>query len=174
METMQVEHLEKQIWKWFDANYPLRSMIGSWQDAEFHCYRDAPLVLRMFPVFETLEYNISNGGWRQVLWNCFGCWRTLLDVAQEGYVLIKADIFAEAVDDLRVLCMQEENECEHLLSQEEWHFGEYTGRCLKDQTYCEEVFWGVNEYSTIETPDEICRRWLHKNKKEVCEALTGR
>jgi hypothetical protein len=65
----------------------------------------------MIPAFDAIEYNIGNGGWSQVLWNCFANWRRLIEIAKEGYVLIGAGRQASALDDLHALCIRDEQEC---------------------------------------------------------------
>jgi hypothetical protein len=105
---MTGEQLQDLITEFLDRRYPDG---WSWLDSEFDCFGEAPLQLKMIPAFNALEYNISNGGWAQFLWNCWGCWPQLLDIAQPGYRLIGADQQASAIDDLRRLCERDDDEC---------------------------------------------------------------
>ena len=58
----------------------------------------------MISAFGEIEYNLSNGGWAQLLWNCFGCWRDIINIARDGYLLIGAPEQSAALTTLWTLC----------------------------------------------------------------------
>ena len=131
---MTGEQVQGLITGFLDKRYPAG---WSWLNSEFDCFGDLPLQLKMIPAFEALEYNISNGGWAQFLWNCWGCWPQLLDIAQPGYRLIGAHDQATAVDDLRRLCERDDRECEAAMvrSVKEGdfsHFSSFTSRVITE------------------------------------------
>jgi hypothetical protein len=65
----------------------------------------------MIPAFEDIEYNVANGGGAQFLWNCFGYWGSILDTAEEGYLLIGVPAHSAAMNTLRTFCERDEREC---------------------------------------------------------------
>ena len=127
---MTGEEINAQIWKWLERRFPVDT---GWQDPEFHCYAAVPLEIALVPTHAALEYNISNGGWSQVLWNCFGCWRQLLTLGEKGYALIGATAQAEAIKELQILCEKNETECLRFMQlaarkNDFSYFGKFTSR----------------------------------------------
>ena len=127
---MDGEKVQDLIYNWLNRHYPEGP---GWQDPDFDCYGDAPIEIKMISAFDAVEYNIGNGGWSQVLWNCFGCWRKLLEIAAEGYTLIGAPERADALRELYVLCERDEKECEKVIytdtpSEDTEDFAEFTRR----------------------------------------------
>jgi hypothetical protein len=101
------ERVQKMIYEWLGRNYPDGP---SWYDRPAN--RTAPaLEIRMIAAFDDIEYNLSNGGWAQFLWNCFAYWRQIIDVGKEGYRLIGAPEQSAALETLRALCERDEREC---------------------------------------------------------------
>src|SRR5258706_14941159 len=108
---MDGERVQALIYDCLNKPYPA----ANWQDPDFDCYGGAPLEVTMISAFDAIEYNIANGGWSQVLWNCLGRWRELLDIAAEGYALIGASEQVDALRELHALCARDEKECERLI-----------------------------------------------------------
>ena len=159
---MTGEQVQSLITRFLNKRYPNG---WSWLDSEFDCFGDAPLQLKMIPAFEALEYNISNGGWAQFLWNCWGCWPQLLDIAQPGYRLIGAPNQARAIDDLRQLCERDDRECEEAMinSVKEDRFNHYF-ESFTSRVYTEPG----NDWQDYFFPDsgvyEARLRWLEANE----------
>lgn len=105
---MSGEEVEESIIEWLRHRYPDGS---DWQNSNFHCFADEPLEFKMIPVFQAIEYNIDNGGWSQLLWNCFGTWSRMVEIGAEGYKLIGAQPQREALELLREVLTAHEAEC---------------------------------------------------------------
>ncbi|QDU09413.1 DUF4375 domain-containing protein [Gimesia aquarii] len=105
---MTGEEVEKSIIEWLRQHYPEEP---DWQNTNFHCFTDEPLELKMIPVFQAIEYNIDNGGWSQFLWNCYGTWPRMVEIAADGYELIGARPQREALELLREILAAHEVEC---------------------------------------------------------------
>jgi hypothetical protein len=129
------ERVERLISDWLDRNYPDGPTWYGRPAAEA-----PPLEIRMIDAFGAIEYNLSNGGWAQFLWNCFDEWREIIKVAREGYLLIGAPEQSAALTTLWALCERDERECGemHKRAMAEWKkngpdawssiFGEFTSR----------------------------------------------
>jgi hypothetical protein len=117
------ERVERLISDWLDRNYPNGPTWYGRPAAE-----SPPLVIKMIPAFVAIEYNVSNGGWAQFLWNCFYEWRAIIDVAKDGYLLIGAPEQSAALTELWTLCERDERECREMIEQPTWLFGEFTSR----------------------------------------------
>jgi hypothetical protein len=124
-----------------------------------------PLEIRMIPAFGAIEYNLSNGGWAQFLWNCFYEWREVITIAREGYLLIGAPEQSAALDELWTLCERDEQECREAIQQETWLFAEFTSRSYSAPSNgWEELFYGNDVY-------EKRLAWLAANEDRVLRAL---
>jgi hypothetical protein len=137
------EEIEIAIFEWLARRYPDGP---NWMDPEFDALREIPTEIRMIPIFSAIEYNIGNGGWAQFLWNCFGCWREMLDVAEQGYLLIGAHDQQLAVAKLRANCARDEAECEAILSDSSEDgdgFAEFTMRSYLSLATSKEEAWQV-------------------------------
>ena len=75
-----------------------------WGKADYHALAAEPFEIRMLCVMDSLEYNVSNGGWGQFLWNCVAHWRVMLDIAEKAYVLTGAPDHAAIIPELRRCC----------------------------------------------------------------------
>src|SRR5262245_41429024 len=97
------------VWNWLN-----RASVVDWTDIDPRPIdiSDAPLEIKMIHAFAMIEYNISNGGWAQFLWNCFDDWRGLIEVARDGYRLIGAVEQHDALGHLHALCSEHERECD--------------------------------------------------------------
>jgi hypothetical protein len=139
---------------------------------------EAPaLEIKMIPAFGEIEYNLSNGGWAQFLWNCFGCWRDIINIARDGYLLIGAPEQSAALTTLWNLCERDERECgemhERAMAEFEkrgsdaWSsvFGKFTSRSyLATSDDWELLFYGDALY-------EKRLAWLAANEARVRKAL---
>ena len=119
----------------------------------------------MIPAFGAVEYNISNGGWAQFLWNCFTHWRAIIADAREGYLLIGAPEQSAALDNLYGLCERDESECRKMLKQPTWLFAEFTSRSYAAPSNgWEHLFWDDALY-------EKRLAWLAANETRVRAAM---
>lgn len=127
----------------------------------------------MIPAFGAVEYNISNGGWAQFLWNCFPYWRAIIADAKEGYLLIGAPEQSAALDILYGLCERDEKECAETIAKsmkdrlDRWgsYFSGFTSRSyLATGNEWEELFWDDALY-------EKRLAWLAANEARVQAAL---
>ncbi|SER25007.1 protein of unknown function [Solimonas aquatica] len=163
MTTAPVEEL---IYEWLNARYPNGPV---WFDEDMPADRLPPLETRMLYAFNVIEYNISNGGWSQFLWNCLPNWRSILETAQKGYRLIGANEQADTLETLRSLCEQDESECLAAIERNDGSmntFAEFTRRSYRN-TYSDwqSLFWGdIYERRTA---------WLNENEERL-RSLIGR
>ena len=107
------ERVQTMISDWFERTYPESF---SWYDRGKQ-QKPLALEIRMIPAFGAVEYNISNGGWAQFLWNCFPYWRAIIADAKEGYLLIGAPEQSAALDILYGLCERDEKECAETIAK---------------------------------------------------------
>ena len=103
------EQLEHRIGDWFEERYQGKP---GWNSMGFDGYADAPHEFRILNAHWALEYNISNGGWGQFLWNCRGAWRILLWLAEQGYRELDCPEQVRAVKKLKRLCQENEADCD--------------------------------------------------------------
>jgi hypothetical protein len=166
------ERVERMIADWLERNYPNGP---TWYGGP--ATEAPPLEIKMIPAFVALEYNISNGGWAQFLWNCFEDWREIIKVAREGYLLIGAPEQSAALDTLRALCERDERECDEMHKRanaafqksgsDAWSdvFGEFTSRSyLASGDDWEDVFWDEAVYAKRAA-------WLAANEARVRKAM---
>ncbi len=143
---MNGDQIQDLIYDWLGKFYPDGP---GWHDPGFDCFGNTPIEIKMISAFDAIEYNIGNGGWAQLLWNCFGQWRRLIEIAKEGYQLIGALEQSAALDKLYALCERDERECEEAILQEsnrddESEFGDFTSRSygrLDGETEWEALFF---------------------------------
>ena len=100
--------VERKIRDWLNRHFPGGP---EWFSPTFSCLAGAPLEVRMISAFDALEYNIYNGGWAQVQWNCFGRWRNVLDIAESGYSLTGESAALCGVQAMRPLLEANEGDC---------------------------------------------------------------
>jgi hypothetical protein len=154
------ERVERLISDWLERNYPDGPTWYGRPAAEA-----PPLEIRMIAAFGAIEYNLSNGGWAQFLWNCFDEWREVINVAREGYLLIGAPVQSAALDELWTLCERDERECREALEQPTWLFAEFTSRSYsRPPNGWEDLFCDNDIY-------ERRSAWLVANEARVRKAL---
>ena len=122
------ETVQDLIYEWLFAHYPDGPR---WIDPDFDAYRNVPIEIGMISAFDAIESNMSNGGWAQVLWNCYGCWREMISIAKQGYALIEATDQVLALDELQRICELNAGDCAAAMSVEDGttrNFGEFTAR----------------------------------------------
>jgi hypothetical protein len=165
----RVQHL---IYDWLERNFPDDKPI--WYDRRR--MQSLALEIKMIPAFGAIEYNISNGGWAQFLWNCFGYWRDVINIAKDGYLLIGAPEQSAALTELGTLCERDERECgeTHERAQaayakdpDSWSpfFAKFTSRSYSAPSHdWEELFWSDELYDKRLT-------WLAANEARVREAI---
>jgi hypothetical protein len=158
------DSVERMIEDWLERNYPRGP---TWYDRAKEGTLPA-IEIRMIPAFVAVEYNISNGGWAQFLWNCFPHWRAIIADAKEGYLLVGTPELSVALDSLHALCERDESECRAAQKQMEagvWLFGEFTSRSyMASSNGWEHLFWDDALY-------EKRLAWLSANEARVRKAL---
>lgn len=163
------ERIARMIWDWLERNYPDGP---TWYDRGKESRMPA-LEIRMIYAFNAVEYNISNGGWAQFLWNCFPYWRAIIADAKQGYLLIGAPEQSAALDTLYGLCARDEKECAETIRKsmkdhlDRWgsYFSGFTSRSyLAAGNDWEELFWDDALY-------EKCLAWLAAHEARVQAAL---
>lgn len=163
------ERIERMISDWLERTYPDGP---TWYD---HADEQIPpaIEIRMMAAFVRVEYNISNGGWAQFLWNCFPHWRAIIADAREGYLLIGAPEQSAALDNLRALCERDEKECSETIRKsmrdqlDRWgaYFSGFTSRSyLAAGDEWEKLFWDDALY-------EKRLAWLAANEARVRAAM---
>jgi hypothetical protein len=166
------ERVERLISDWLERNYPDGP---PWYDRP--AMESPPLEIKMIPAFGAIEYNLSNGGWAQFLWNCFEHWREIINIARDGYLLIGAPVQSAALTTLWTLCERDERECDEMHKRamvelekkgpEAWSaiFGEFTSRSYSAPSNdWEQLFWDDGLYETR-------LAWLAANEERVRKAL---
>ena len=165
------EHVQRMIYDWLGRNYPDGP---TWYGQQGHVEVPA-LEIRMIAAFDDIEYNLGNGGWSQFLWNCFGYWRQIINVAEEGYCLIGATEQSAALATLRALCERDERECgetiERSVREDDGstnappYFAEFTARSYSaPPNDWEPLFYGEAVYQKR-------LDWLVANEARVRRAL---
>src|SRR5882672_10283708 len=165
------ERIQQLISDWLERNYPDGP---TWYGRP--ATESPSLEIKMIPAFGEIEYNLGNGGWAQFLWNCFDCWREIINVAREGYLLIGAPEQSAALTTLWTLCERDERECgeTHKRAMAEWEknpdawssiFAEFTSRSYSAPSGdWEDLFWDDGLY-------EKRLAWLAANEARVRRAL---
>jgi hypothetical protein len=105
---MTTEKLQQSIAAWASAKFGPSTQ---WFIAVEPKVDIPPLEVRMLYAFDNLEYNISNGGWPQFLWNNIATWRALIETSEAGYELIGANEEVSVLATLRGLCETNEAPC---------------------------------------------------------------
>ncbi|QDU42635.1 hypothetical protein Mal52_11020 [Symmachiella dynata] len=165
---MDGETVESRVFQWLEKYYP--DGVG-WQNPDSDCLGDAPIEIKLVAATNTIEYNISNGGWGQFLWNCHGTWRRLLAIGHEGYKLIGADAQADALQELGVLCERDIEECrEYIRRADAEQDFKYPASFTAQRVFFEEDHWTNLFYSTSGVYEKRLE-WLEKNQERVLEAL---
>jgi len=157
------ERIERMISDWLKRNYPDGPTWYGRPTTEA-----PPLEIKMIPAFGAIEYNVSNGGWAQFLWNCFDDWREIINIARDGYLLIGATEQSAALAELWTLCERDERECREAIEQLEkgiWLFAEFTSRSYSAPgNDWEDLFWDKAMY-------EKRSAWLAANEARVRAAM---
>jgi hypothetical protein len=169
-EAHDGKRVERLIIDWLGGNYPNGP---TWYDRPATDW--PPIEIVMIPAFDDIEYNLGNGGWAQYLWNCFGYWRQIIDVAKQGYLLIGAPEQSAALETLRTLCERDERECAEVLERSEReydgseegppYFAEFTKRSYSAQR---------NDWEPLFYGDEIYAKrlaWLAANEARIRKAV---
>ncbi len=113
------KRIQQLIYDWLDRKYPDGP---TWYDRS--ATESPALEIKMIPAFDSVEYNLCNGGWAQFLWNCFGYWREIINIARDGYLLIGAPEQSAALTTLWTLCERDEHECSETQKRAEAEFDE--------------------------------------------------
>jgi hypothetical protein len=160
--------VQERIYEWLSERYPEGP---DWAQPGFHCFRACPLSIRMVPAIDSLESEVSNGAWGQLLWNTFPNWRELLETAIAGYELIGADSHAGAARQLTAKLEAHESDCAlaqaAVADDESFNraFGKFTSPGYVDVEFSAQV--------TIANSDSDTKRlaWLEANWESVLGAM---
>jgi hypothetical protein len=125
----------------------------------------------MIPAIDSIESEVSNGAWGQLLWNTLPNWQELLETARDGYLLIGANSHASAVDELAVKLGEHAASCAaaqaEVTDAESFNrtFGRFTAPGYADVKFSAQV--------TIANSDSDVKRlaWLEANERAVLEAI---
>jgi hypothetical protein len=159
--NQRAEKIEERIYAWLNEQYPEGPV---WFEEDWPEERLPPIEVRMLYPMNAIEYNISNGGWSQFLWNCIYTWRALIETARQGYLLIGARTQAEALDTLYQLCESTEAKCLEALGREDGSMNEFSD--FTSQSYAkagdewQSVFYGSEPY-------DARLRWLEQNEHRI-------
>lgn len=163
---MNGKHVERLVYDWLQAHYPDGA---NWMDPEFDAFADVPWEIQMIAAFDALEYNIGNGGWSQVLWNCHGRWRELIAIARKGYTTIGATDQAAALTRLEALCERDEAECRSAILSSAGSknaFSNFTRRSYgANGEDWERLFWPSSDAGRKRL------EWLEANEERVRDAV---
>ncbi|WP_075111691.1 DMP19 family protein [Noviherbaspirillum massiliense] len=125
--------------------------------------------MRYIVAFDSVEEEITNGGWAQLLWNTYPNWRELLEIAREGYAYFGDDHRASTIAKLSKVFGEHENDCakymQKCIDEESFNknFAEFTYRGYGSKPlYGEEIFFSDGPRLT----------WLVE-KRRVIEAVIG-
>ena len=165
---MRGANIQNRVYGWLSERYPEGPELAR---AGFHCFRECPLSIRMIPAIDTLESEISNGAWGQLLWNTLPNWRELLATATDGYLLIGAHAHASAARELAVKLAEHAEACAQaqaaVTDEDSFNrsFGRFTSPGYGDVDFSAQV--------TIANADSEQSRlaWLEANSQSVLEAL---
>jgi hypothetical protein len=161
---MNGEQTQELIYDWLGSNLPDGV---DWQNSD-HVELNLAVEIKMILAFDALEYNIDNGGWAQLLWNCLGQWRVLLEIAEEGYNTIGALPQARAIREIWKLCAESELECTIALSaagDTADGFAEFAARSYAVGPDWQELFYHNS------TAYEQRLSWLQRNAARVRRAV---
>ena len=165
---MRGKDIQERIYAWLGQQYPEGP---EWERPGFHCFRDLPLSIRMIPAIDSLEAEVSNGAWGQLLWNTLPNWRELLRIAEDGYTLIGAAGHAGAVRELRSKLSDHESACraaqETVFDEESFGraFGKFTAEGYADTDFPAQVTIANSD------SDEMRLRWLEANAQTVLREI---
>ena len=81
------------------------------EQADFHCFRDCDHIIRAVVAMDTVEGEITNGAWGQLLWNAHPHWREVISLAKSGYSAMGATEQAMAIDQLSAKLGEYESQC---------------------------------------------------------------
>ena len=116
--SIEGEKTEKQVVNWLDAHYP--DWRADWMTPGSRSVTALPFEIKIVSAFRVLEHNMINGGRAQFLWNCFGNWRHLIEIAREGYGLFDGTSEQlNALDLLTAYCERDEKRCEIAIQNED-------------------------------------------------------
>jgi len=160
--------IETQIYNWFEHRYPGGPQ---WTSSGFHCFRDAPLELRMVVAMDKVEAEIANGGLPQLLWNVFFHWRHVLDDCEAGYEAIGARAQRDSIGEFRGLFEQYEQECRS-----------YIEPCIREQDFAYFNKWCDYGYAVMDSDSEglfytdsgVHKRrliWMKKNENSLVQKM---
>ena len=155
--------MEDLIYDYLKLKYPEGP---KWRDPSFKCFDEEPIELRMIVALNAFEYHVGNGGWSQLLWNCFATWRVIVDVAEEGYRITESHPQAEAIPRLRHLLENKEEEFGRLIQKAKGVDDLSWVKDVPDQSHDEpDIDWR----STFGCDSIYERRdaWLEKNEERI-------
>ena len=166
---MATEDLLEEIYNWLGANFPNGP---EWDDPKFHCFSGCHPIIRAVAAMDSVEGEISNGAWGQLLWNTFPNWRTVLELAGEGYSMMRAEAQVNALSALTAKLAAHEIACAAAMARAESgnfdaEFGAFTSQGYSDVGFkAQSIFLDGNL-------EEMRRNWLSENRAAVLHAIAA-
>jgi hypothetical protein len=159
------QRIQNSIYAWFDRRYPdVRAWFGP-ASAE---YAPASIEVRAVIALDAIEYNISNGGWSQLLWNCLPAWRLILDDGQHAYSQMGAMEQAAELRRIHDLCLRDEAQCGRLTAihdPEMENFARFTSRSAAGE--CREHLYYDSSYKLY----ALRLLWMSRERTRIAAAL---
>ncbi|MFK7803317.1 MAG: hypothetical protein AB8G95_16905 [Anaerolineae bacterium] len=166
--SIEGEKTEKQVVNWLDEHYPYWRI--DWMESGSKSVTDLPFEFKMISAFRVLEHNMINGGRAQFLWNCFGNWRHLIEIAREGYKLLDgATEQLKALDSLATYCERNEKICEQAIQAEDGSLENFK-QFMKHSHSKNDDKWEMLLWSGTDVYWKRLK-WLALNKVRIIELL---
>ena len=166
---MSGEVLLEQIYDWLARRHPDGP---EWNRPEFHCFRDCDPIVRSIVAMDTVEQEVSNGAWGQLLWNAFPNWREVLALAKSGYEHMGATAQVAAIDALASKLSEFEAQCAEAMSRADENsfdqeFGQFTAIGYSDVGFKPQL--AFMDESLFE---KRCQ-WLSEHRAAVQQAVAA-
>jgi len=161
--------LQDRIYDWLAIHYPDGPR---WNQPGFHCFKDCHPIIRSLLAMDTVENEITNGAWGQLLWNTFPNWRVVLDLAKEGYASMAAHGQLQAIPLLYAKLSEYERGCSAAMQRAasgnfEKEFGGFTSIGYSDASFKPQIAFLDGELSSARA------RWLEANREIVLAAIAA-
>jgi hypothetical protein len=167
--TRQGDDLQAQIYNWLGTHFPEGP---EWNKAGFHCFESCPPLVRSMLAMDSVEAQIMNGAWGQLLWNTFPNWRTVLALAGQGYTMMGANAQVSAISMLAAKFAEHETACAAAIERAKTgdfnaEFGAFTTAGYADVNFKEQRLFLDPALKAMRT------RWLNANRAVLHQALSA-
>jgi hypothetical protein len=166
---MRGEELLEQVYDWLAAKHPDGP---EWNRSGFDCFSDCHPLVRAIVAMDTVEGEVSNGAWGQLLWNTFPNWREVVSLARSGYEMMGAHEQVLAIDALALKLTEHEAACGAAMERASdadfgKEFGQFTAIGYADAKFKAQLAF------TDESLQEKRCAWLSRCATEVQSALAA-